>query len=245
MPSKGVVRIDDSSGIARIEFSHPKANSLPASLLDQLIEAFAQVSANPKVKAVLLGSEGKTFCAGASFDEFNQLSSVQEAEKFFARFAKLFLAMKQCPKWVLGRVQGKAVGGGVGLVAALDYAIASTDFFACLSEYALDIGPYVIGPVIERRIGPAAFASMALDCKWRDSHWCLERGLVDVVVDESDMLAQHCDELLSTLSTRCPKATETLKKVAWEQSADLGELMNRRAKTSAELLMAKKSRENV
>lgn len=244
MSETGSVAIEHSDGVARIVFTHPKANSLPASLLDALIDSFRQATALPEVRVILLESEGSTFCAGASFEEFEKLSSLEEAESFFARFATLFLVLKQCPKWVIAKVQGKAVGGGVGLVAAADYSVGAPEVAVRLSEYALDIGPYVIGPIIERRIGVAAFSSMALDCEWRDSNWCVQRGLLDVVADSREALDTHCDELLVTLAARSALATTTLKSCSWEQTEHWQQLLYVRARMSAELLIAKKTKES-
>jgi len=241
MPESGSVRIDQHKGIARLEFSHPKANSLSAEMLDTLTKASSEAAADPKIKVISVESVGQSFCAGANFDEFKRLSTIEEATEFFGRFAALFLVLRSAPKWVVARVHGKAVGGGVGIVAVADYSIGCPATAVSLSEYALGIGPYVIGPVIERRIGVAAFASMALDCQWRDFHWCLERGLLDASADDERGLLSDHEELLHTLSLRSVAATAMLKKTAWQGFEHWDQLLYARAKISAELLIASRS----
>lgn len=242
MSEPGSVRIEQQDGVARIEFSHPKANCLTTELLEFLVQSVREANALAKVQVISLESPGSTFCAGASFEEFNALSGVEEAESFFGRIASLFLTLRSSSKWVVVRADGKAVGGGVGLIAIADYALGGPETAVQLSEYALGIGPYVIGPVVARRIGSQAFASMALDCQWRDANWCSQRGLIDSLGENAQDVEARYQSLLTHLSERSPIATASLKRIAWEDTAHWEELLYARARTSAELLIASKAK---
>ena len=162
-----------------------------------------------------------------------QLKTQEEAENYFLGFAKVILAIKNVEKIVITRVQGKAVGGGVGLIAASDYSFASIDSTVRLSELSIGIGPFVIGPALERRMGMSAFAAMSLDCNWKDARWCLEKGLFSDVSSSIVEMDQKIDELLSNLSKCNPLSLVQLKKVLWEGAVDWENLLRQRAKKTA------------
>jgi methylglutaconyl-CoA hydratase len=165
-------------GVADVAFGHPKSNSLPASVLAALAKEIAAVGERDDVKAILLRSYGTgAFCAGASFDELAEIADPAAGKEFFMGFARVILAMTRCPKPIVARVHGKVVGGGVGVVAASDYAIAVDKASLRLSELAVGIGPFVVGPVIQHKIGPGAFGAMAIDADWRDAAWGERHGL--------------------------------------------------------------------
>ena len=168
-----------SKGIATITFFHPQSNSLPGVLLRELAAEIRAAGANEDAKVIVLKSEGeKAFCAGASFDELVEIKSEAEGLKFFSGFAHVINAIRTCPKFIIGRIQGKCVGGGVGLAAAVDYAIATDGADIKLSELAVGIGPFVVGPAVERKIGTSAFSLLAIDATmWRNAEWARKRGL--------------------------------------------------------------------
>src|SRR4051812_36999045 len=178
MTDNGRVEVTTEQGVATIAFSHPKGNSLPASLLAELASAVTRVGADDTAKAIILRSEGSgPFCAGASFAELQSISDEAAGKKFFLGFATLILAMIRCPKFIVTRVQGKTVGGGVGILAASDYTMAAEGASVRLSELAVGIGPFVVGPVIEKKIGLAAYSAMAVDAGWRHAAWARTHGL--------------------------------------------------------------------
>src|ERR1043166_635909 len=174
----GQVSVAVSDGIAVLRFFHPKSNSLPGTLLTRLAGEISALGARRDVTVIVVRSDGTgPFCAGASFDELAQIGDAAAGAEFFSGFARVVLAIIRAPKLVIARVHGKVVGGGVGLVAACDSSLAARDASARLSELAIGLGPFVVGPCIERKIGLAAFSAMSVDADWRDAEWCERRGL--------------------------------------------------------------------
>jgi methylglutaconyl-CoA hydratase len=175
----GYVRSDIEHGIATIEFFHPASNSLPGAILGDLAKTINDIGIDESVRVIVLKSYGeRAFCAGASFDELMAINNEAEGKKFFSGFAHVINAMRKCHKLIIGRIQGKAVGGGVGLAAAVDYAIATEDASIKLSELAVGIGPFVVGPAVERKIGISCFSQLAIDATgWRSAEWAKKHGL--------------------------------------------------------------------
>jgi len=131
----GQIQTTTRNSIATITFSHPASNSFPSTLLDRLVENINRLSDDNKVHVIILQSEGeRAFCAGASFDELVAIQTLSEGEKFFSGFANVINAMRTCKKIIIGRVQGKAVGGGVGILSACDYVFAFEKAAIKLSE---------------------------------------------------------------------------------------------------------------
>ncbi len=235
----GFINLEIKNKIAILTFFHPKSNSFPSHLLKQLTNYFNRLSENEDVNVILLKSEGeKTFCAGASFDELVEIDNFEDGKKFFLGFANLVNAMRKCKKIIVGRIQGKAVGGGVGLVAATDYAIASKNASLRLSELALGLGPFVVGPPIERKIGEEAFSNMSLDCEWRSAEWGKQHGFYTEVYDTIKELDEHINKFVKTLSERSPEALAELKKVFWEGTEHWDKLLEKRAENSGRLVLS-------
>jgi methylglutaconyl-CoA hydratase len=235
----GTVTVAVNNGIAMVTFFHPKRNALPASVLRQLAEAIDHVGRNPEARVVILGSEGTgAFCAGASFDEMRAITTAEEGKEFFSGFARVILAMRRCPKVIIGRVQGKVVGGGVGLVAATDYSFALAGASIRLSELAVGLGPFVVGPVIERKIGRAAFAALALDADWRDAEWAERHGLFTRVMDTEAAMDSVLPALANRLVGTNPEALTQLKRVLWEGTNHWETLLFDRAAISGKLAMS-------
>lgn len=242
----GSVTISVANGVATVTFFHPKRNSLPALLLRQLAEAIDTVAANPEARVVVLASEGAgTFCAGASFDELRGLQSADEGKEFFSGFARAILAMRRAPKFIVGRVQGKAVGGGVGLVAATDYSFALPNASIRLSELAVGLGPFVVGPVIERRVGRAAFAALSIDADWRDAAWAESRGLYTRVLDTEAAMDSVLPAFVHRLAGMNPEAMAHLKRILWEGTSHWETLLPERAAISGRLAMSEFTRQAV
>ena len=236
---EGTVTIALSNGIATVKFFHPKRNSLPATVLRQLADAIDMAATNPEVRVVILASEGTgAFCAGASFDELRAIRTAEEGKEFFSGFARVILAMRRCPKVIIGRVQGKTVGGGVGLVAATDYSFALPSADIRLTELAVGLGPFVVGPVIERKIGRAAFAAMAIDADWRNAEWAERNGLYTRVMDTEAAMDSVLPALAHRLVATNPDAITQLKRVLWEGTNHWETLLFERAAISGKLALS-------
>lgn len=239
VPETGRVRIFLDGSVAIVSFAHPKRNALPGSLLRELAESIDGLARDPAATVLVLRSEGAgTFCAGASFDELASIRSEAEGKEFFSGFARVILAMRRCPKLILGRVHGKVVGGGVGLVAATDYCFALSTASARLSELAVGIGPFVVGPAIERKIGQAAFAAMAIDTDWRDAAWCEQRGLYTRVFESEAALDSVLPAVAQRLAGMNPAAMTALKRVLWEGTEHWDVLLPERAAMSGRLILS-------
>lgn len=240
----GRVEVQRSAdGIATVSFFHPTHNSLPGALLTELAQTIAAVGQEPQTRVIILRSEGnRTFCAGASFEELQRIETPEQAMEFFSGFARVINACRTSPRIIIGRVQGKAVGGGVGLAAATDYCFASTEAAVKLSELAVGIGPFVVGPVIERKMGVAAFAQMALDATgFRTATWAQERGLYAEVLANQAALDTAVQAFAQKLASYAPQALTELKKVLWQGTENWDALLLERAGISSSLLLANDS----
>ncbi len=239
----GVVTCSITDGIATVSFYHPKGNSLPATLLRDIAGRITSVSQHPATRVVVIRSEGPgTFCAGASFDELKRIDSPEAGREFFMGFARVILAMRKCPKPIISRVQGKVVGGGVGIVAASDYVLAVPEAPVRLSELAVGIGPFVVGPAIERKIGKGAFSALSLDADWRDAHWCVTHGLYTRICDNVAALDQVLGTIAHKLATFNPEAISKLKQTLWEGTDSWETLLPERAEMSGTLVMSEFTR---
>lgn len=237
---QGSVSTHHSDGVATITFFHPAHNSLPGRLLAKLADAIEGAGADGEVRVIVLKSEGdRTFCAGASFDELLAISDLEAGKRFFMGFARVINAMRKCPKFIIGRVQGKAVGGGVGLAAATDYCLATRYAAVKLSELAIGIGPFVVGPAVERKIGSAAMNQLAIDAtEWRPASWALERGLYAAIFDTAEALDEAVDRLAAQLAASNPEAMRLLKGTFWEGTGHWDELLAERAAMSGRLVLS-------
>lgn len=228
------------NGIATVEFFHPASNSLPGDILNQLADTIAHNGMDENVKVIVLKSGGeKAFCAGASFDELVAINDEATGKKFFSGFAKVINAMRTCGKLVIARVQGKAVGGGVGLVSAADYAIAADSASVKLSELAVGIGPFVVGPAVERAVGTAAFAQMAIDAtEWRSAQWACQHGMYAEIYSDIQQVDTAVGRLAAKLSQSSPEAMQELKRVFWEGTSHWHTLLTERAAISGRLVLS-------
>ena len=226
--------------IAVIEFYHPAGNSLPGALLFRLTAAFNELSANNEVNVIILKSETEnTFCAGASFDELIEISTVDAGNKFFLGFANVINAMRKCSKLIIGRVQGKAVGGGIGLAAACDYCFATEQASIKLSEFTIGIGPFVIAPAIARKMGLAALSELTIEAtNWQNAYWAKEKGLYAKVFESIKEMDKEVDNLAFKLSQYNTEALNEMKKVLWEGTEHWDILLEERAKISGKLVLS-------
>lgn len=238
--SESYVKTETHHGITTIEFFHPQSNSLPGNLLSQLAHEIHFSGTHEESKVIILKSAGeKVFCSGASFDELSSINNLEEGAKFFSGFANVINAMRKCPKFIIARVQGKCVGGGVGLVAAADYAIATTKAEVKLSELAVGIGPFVVGPAVERKIGSSAFSGLAIDAKmWRNSEWAKRKGLFAEVHETTEGMDESVNNLAETLAHSNPKAMEEMKKMFWTGTEHWDKLLKDRAEISGKLILS-------
>ncbi len=237
---QGGVRSSISSGIATITFHHPLSNSLPGKVLQALADEITACGKNDQVLAILLQSEGdRAFCAGASFDELISIEDEATGKIFFSGFAKVINAARTCPKLIVGRVQGKAVGGGVGLASAVDYCFATKYASVKLSELAVGIGPFVVGPAVQRKIGVSAMSQLAINAtEWQSAEWAREKGLYTEVFDTIEEMDVAIGELTQKLAKSNPQAMNMLKKIFWEGTEHWDELLSTRAAMSGELVLS-------
>lgn len=237
---QGGVDSSVSNGIGTIEFNHPLSNSLPGRVLAQLAATITELGANEDVKVIVLKSAGdRAFCAGASFDELISIKDLETGKKFFSGFANVINAARKCPKLIIGRVQGKAVGGGVGMASAVDYCYATTHAAVKLSELAVGIGPFVVGPAVERKIGTSAMSTLAINAtEWYSAEWARDKGLYAAIFETAEEMDEAIAKLAETLSNSNPEAMRLLKQIFWEGTDHWDDLLMERAAMSGELVLS-------
>ncbi len=228
------------SGIATIEFGHPLSNSLPGNILRKLANTITEVDNTPSVKVIILKSIGsKAFCAGASFDELISINDLEIGKIFFSGFANVINACRKSQKLIIGRIQGKAVGGGVGIAAAVDYCFATKHAEVKLSELAVGIGPFVVGPVIERKIGLSAMSQLAINAtEWRSADWAYKKGLYSDLYETESEMDKAIDKLANLLANSNPDAMHKLKSIFWEETEHWDKLLSDRAEISGTLVLS-------
>jgi methylglutaconyl-CoA hydratase len=235
-------RIDHTiqNGIATITFYHPQSNSLPGEVLRTLASTITEISNLTDTKVIVLKSEGdKTFCAGASFDELISIQSKEEGLRFFTGFAQVINAMRTSSKLIIGRVQGKAVGGGVGLASSCDYCFAMDTASVKLSELAVGIGPFVVGPAVQRKMGLSAMSELSIDAtEWRSANWAMQKGLYNQVFSSVEEMDEAISKLAETLAKSSPEAMSELKKIFWEGTENWDQLLVERAAISGRLVLS-------
>lgn len=238
--SEGYVNHEIEHGIATIEFFHPASNSLPSAILTDLAKTINDIGIDNRVKVIVLRSAGeRAYCAGASFEELMAVANVEQGTKFFSGFAHVINAMRKCHKLIIGRVQGKAVGGGVGLIAATDYAIATEDASIKLSELAVGIGPFVVGPAVERKIGVSGYSQLAIDAtEWRSAEWAKRHGLYSELHKTIADVDDSVNSLADRLAHSSPEAMLQLKKVFWQGTDHWDTLLSERAAISGRLVLS-------
>ena len=238
--NEGKISHSVNSGISTITFFHPQSNSLPGALLRKIAAEITAAGNDPEAKVIILKSEGeKTFCAGASFDELISIKDTETGNYFFSGFAAVINAIRKAPKFVIARVQGKAVGGGVGLASAADYTFAHDSASVKLSELAVGIGPFVVGPAVERKIGTSAFIQLSINAtKWESAAWAKEKGLYAEVFSSAEEMDSAIIMLAKTLSISNPEAMAELKRIAWEGTENWDELLTERAAISGKLVLS-------
>lgn len=243
----GIVNINNKNGISEITFSHPQSNSLPGELLRKLSNEIDTAGKNKEVMVIVLRSEGeKTFCSGASFDELISIKSFEQGKIFFSGFAAVINSIRKSPKFVIARVQGKAVGGGVGLASAADITFAHESASVKLSELAVGIGPFVVGPAVERKIGKSAFAELTINAtEWRPASWAKEKGMFAEIFSTNDEMDKAIETLTGKLILSNPEAMTMLKKIFWEGTEHWDTLLEERAAMSGKLVLSEFTRKAI
>lgn len=244
---EGTVETHVADGIATIAFSHPAQNSLPGRLLALLATSIEEAGKAENVKVIILESGGdRTFCAGASFDELSAIQDLDSGKRFFMGFARVINAMRKCPKLIIGKVQGKAVGGGVGLAAAADYCLATRFASVKLSELAVGIGPFVVGPAVARKIGESAMSQLAIDAtEWRTADWAYGKGLYAGLYEDQAEMDTAAENLARKLASSSPEAMQELKSVFWQGTEHWDTLLEARAEISGRLVLSSFTREAI
>ena len=240
------VRSEINNQIAEITFGTPKSNSLPGFILEKLAQTILEEGAKKEVKVILLKSEGeKAFCAGASFDELLEIEDLATSEQFFGGFAKVLLAMRNCGKIVVVRIQGKTTGGGVGLACGADYCFATSDAALALTEINLGIGPFVIGPYVERKIGKSQFTAMAIDAGFRSAEWAKQHNVYHYVAENIESMDAVLTSFMEQLAGRSEEALALIKRVSWEGTEHFEKLMPERIHMSASLILEDSAKINI
>lgn len=239
--NQGHVSINvDEIGIATIEFGHPLSNSLPGKILRKLAETITEAGERSDVKVIVLRSSGdKAFCAGASFDELISIRDFDTGKVFFSGFAQVINACRKCSKLIIGRIQGKAVGGGVGIASAVDYCYATRSAEIKLSELAVGIGPFVVGPAVQRKMGLSAMSQLAIHAtEWRSSDWACKNGLYADVFETEDDMDEEINRLSRVLAKSSPEAMTELKRIFWQGTEGWDQLLSDRAAISGRLVLS-------
>ncbi len=229
-----------TSGIATIEFGHPMSNSLPGKILHRLAATITELGNNSEVKVIVLRSFGeKAFCGGASFDELISIQDLETGKQFFSGFANVINACRKAPKFIIGSVHGKAVGGGVGIASAVDYCLATQYAEVKLSELAVGIGPFVVGPAVERKVGLSAMSELAINAtEWRSADWAQKKGLYTDVFESAEEMDAEIDALALRLAKSNPEAMAMLKQVFWQGTENWDQLLKERAAMSGKLVLS-------
>ena len=237
--SNGFLLTTIENKIATLEFGHFASNSFPIDLLNRLTNELNNLSTNSEVSVIVMKSSGSgAFCAGASFDDLLAVSTQEEGNQFFSGFANVLNAMRNCSKIIIGRVQGKAVGGGVGIIAACDYALATNESAIKLSELTIGIGPFVIEPAISRKIGKNAMTEMTLETEWKSATWANQKGLYAKVFATTTELDTEISAFANKLASYNPDALFEMKKVFWKGTENWNTLLYERAKISGKLVLS-------
>ncbi len=236
----GDITLEVENGIGTITFFHPAHNSLPGKLLAKFAQTITDAGKREDVGVIILKSAGeRTFCAGASFDELASIEDFETGKKFFMGFANVINACRKCPKIIIGRIQGKAVGGGVGVASATDYCFATKYASVKLSELAIGIGPFVVGPACERKLGLSAMSQLAINATaWRTAQWAKENGLFAEVYDSVEEMDDAIQVLAQKLVNSNPEAKRLLKNIFWEGTEHWDELLEKRAEVSGKLVLS-------
>ena len=237
---EGTIKSTVENGIGTITFFHPQSNSMPGVQLRNLATEIEKLGKDDNAKVIVLQSEGeKAFCAGASFDELISIKDIDTGLKFFSGFAQVINAMRKAPKFIIARVQGKAVGGGVGIASSADYTFAVNDASIKLSELAVGIGPFVVGPAVERKVGTSAFCQLTINAtEWQTAQWAKEKGLYAEVFSTAEEMDKGIATLAGKLATSNPEAMMMLKKIMWEGTENWDTLLLERAGMSGTLVLS-------
>jgi len=241
------VKQEINNNIATIEFFHPAHNSLPGDLLAKLAKTITEAGNNDEVKVIILKSGGdRTFCAGASFNELININDAETGKVFFSGFANVINAMRKCPKFIIGRIQGKTVGGGVGVASATDYCMATKFAAIKLSELNVGIGPFVVGPAVERKLGLSAMSQIAIDANsFYEAEWARQKGLYNQVFETLEALDEAVQKFAENLCNYNPEAMKEMKKVFWSGTEDWDQLLAERAVISGRLVLSEFTKEKL
>ena len=241
------VKLEIKDGIGTIEFFHPQSNSLPVNILQKLADTITKSGNNDEIMVVILKSGGdRVFCAGASFDDLMAIENEAQGKQFFSGFANVINAARKCPKFIIGRVQGKAVGGGVGMASATDYCFATKFASVKLSELAIGIGPFVVEPPIERKIGSSAFSQLTINAtEWHSAEWAREKGLYANVYDSTEEMDTAIQTLAEKLAASNPDSMRGLKQVMWDGTDHWDSLLLERAAMSGTRVLSEYTKQTL
>ena len=241
------VKLKNKNGVGYIEFYHPAHNSLPGHVLSELARTITSAGEDSNIKVIVLQSgRDRTFCAGASFNELIDIKDDENGKIFFSGFANVINTMRKCPKFIIGRVQGKTVGGGVGLAAATDYCMATKYAEIKLSELNIGIGPFVVGPAVQRKLGLSGMSQIAMDANnFYSAEWAMQKGLYTQIFDSVEALDDAVKTFAEGLCAYNPKAMTEMKTMFWRGTEDWDQLLLQRAKISGRLVLSEFTKEKL
>jgi methylglutaconyl-CoA hydratase len=241
------VKCEIKNQIATIEFFHPKSNALPGNILARLAQTITETGQNDDVLVIILKSGGdRAFCGGASFTELVAIEDEVTGKQFFSGFANVINAMRKCPKFIIGRIHGKTVGGGVGVASAMDYCLATQYAAIKLSELNVGIGPFVVGPAVERKMGISAMSQIAIDANtFFSPEWAKQKGLYADVFETVEELDEAIAALARQLCSYNPEAVKHMKQMFWRGTEDWDELLMERAEISGRLVLSTFTKEKL
>ena len=214
---KVITDIDDH-GVAQVRLNNPdKHNAFDDEIIGELTEAFVAIVDNSNVRVMVLGSEGKSFSAGADLEWMKRMASYSYEENLrdASALALMLKTLNEIPQPTIARVQGAAFGGAVGLVSCCDMAVAASAASFSLSEVKIGLVPATISPYVIAAIGQRAARRYFVTAERFDAHRALQLGLVNEVVD-AEQLDQEIDRLINTLLANGPEAVTGAKQLVFD-----------------------------
>ncbi|MEM1002541.1 MAG: enoyl-CoA hydratase-related protein, partial [Bacteroidota bacterium] len=180
------------------------------------------------------------------FKELININDESTGKVFFSGFANVINAMRKCPKFIIGRIQGKTVGGGVGLASSTDYCMASKFAAIKLSELNVGIGPFVVGPAVQRKLGVSGMSQIAIDANsFYSAEWAKNKGLYAQVFESTGELDVGVKSFAEHLATYNPEAMREMKAMFWKGTEDWDDLLAKRAAISGRLVLSDFTKETL
>jgi methylglutaconyl-CoA hydratase len=242
------LEVSAGDGVVTVTLDRPDVrNALSAGLITELTRCMREIAGREDVRAVILTGEGDSFCAGADIGYMRQTASFSYEENLedAGRLAALFESIAECPKPVVARIKGAAIGGGVGLVAAADVSVAEEGTIFAFSEVRLGISPATIAPFVLRKIGHSHARSLFLTGERFGAERAREIGLVHEVAPEGE-LDEVVQKKIGQITSGGPESLASTKRLLGELAdADPQEVTGITASRIAELRTGEEGQEGL